>query len=248
METLMRRIFKLNELTGYHLQAKDGEIGKILQVYFDDQQWVTRYFVVRTGNWLLGQEVLIVPSTVTGIDVENQHLIVDLSLEQIKNSPPVNTEVPVSRHYEEQYYAYYGWQPYWSAGSLPTAIGPLPAIYTPVDVEKPEKPEHPNLRSSKEVSRYHLHAEDDQVGRVADFLLEEETWSIAYLEIDTGSWFASKKVLISPSWIQKVDWAKREVSVNVVADLIKSAPEYDAAKRVSSDYQSALHKHYERRL
>ncbi|MDT8442958.1 MAG: PRC-barrel domain-containing protein [Desulfuromonadales bacterium] len=236
----MRQLRKLNELIGYHLQADDGEIGKILQVYFDDQQWVTRYFVVRTGNWLLGQAVLIVPSSVTGIDVENQRLIVDLSREQIKNSPPVNTELPVSRHYEEKYYAYYGWQPYWS-------IGPLPTISKPFSVKNPEKPEHPNLRSSKEVSGYHIHAQDDEIGRVEDFLLEEETWAIAYLEIDTGTWFAGKKVLLSPSWIQKVDWAKKQVSVNVAADLIRSAPEYDAAKGVSSDYRSALHKHYEKK-
>lgn len=237
----MRQLRNLNELTGYHLQAGDGEIGKILQVYFDDQQWVTRYFVVRTGNWLLGQAVLIVPSTVTGIDVENQRLIVDLSREQIKNSPPVNTELPVSRHYEEKYYAYYGWQPYWG-------IGPLPTISTPLVVNKPEKPEHPNLRSSNEVGGYHIHAQDDQIGRVEDFLLEEGTWAIAYLEIATGTWLTGKKVLISPSWIQKVDWAKKQVTVNVTADLIKSAPEYDAAKGASSDYRAALHKHYGKAL
>lgn len=242
----MQRLLKLNELTGYQLQAVDGEIGKILQVYFDDQEWAIRYFVVRTGVWLLGREVLIVPSAVTGVDVENQQLIVDLNLEQIKNSPPVSKEEPVSRQYEEQYYAYYGWQPYWSTGPLPTATEPLSTTYPAFAAEKPEKPSNPNLRSSKEVSRYHVHAEDEGVGKVSDFLLEEGIWSIAYLEIDTGTWFSGKKVLISPSWVQSVDWAKKQINVNVVADLIKSAPEYDAAKAVSSDYQTALDKHYEK--
>lgn len=240
----MRRLLKLNEFTGYQLQAVDGEIGKILQVYFDDQQWVVRYFVVRTGIWLVGREVLIVPSTVTGVDVENQHLIVDLRLEEIKNSPPVSNEEPVSRHYEEKYYAYYGWQPYWSTGTVPPVAGPLSTTYVPFAAQQPEKPEHPNLRSSKEVSGYHVHAEDERVGQVSDFLLEEETWSIVFLEIDTGTWFAGKKVLISPSWIKEVDWAKSEVSVNIDADLIKTAPEYDAAKGVSAEYQAALYKHY----
>jgi hypothetical protein len=58
----MRTLRKLEDITGFRLQATDGEIGKLLQVYFDDHYWVVRYFVVRTGNWLLGREVLIVPT------------------------------------------------------------------------------------------------------------------------------------------------------------------------------------------
>ena len=61
----MRQLRKLEELTGYLLYARDGEIGKLKQIYFDDKHWTVRYFVVHIGSWLLGQDVLVVPSVVT---------------------------------------------------------------------------------------------------------------------------------------------------------------------------------------
>jgi hypothetical protein len=40
---------KLNNITGYDLLAQDGEIGRLKQIYFDDQYWVVRYSVVHAG-------------------------------------------------------------------------------------------------------------------------------------------------------------------------------------------------------
>ena len=56
----MRQMRSFQGLRGRPLQARDGEIGKIVQMYFDDETWVVRYIVVRAG-WLLGREVLIAP-------------------------------------------------------------------------------------------------------------------------------------------------------------------------------------------
>ena len=39
---------------------------------------------------------------------------VDLTREQVEKDPSADTELPVSRHYEQEYYRYYGWEPYWS--------------------------------------------------------------------------------------------------------------------------------------
>ena len=60
----MLRLRKLGELTGYTLQARDGDIGKLEQIYFDDHYWSVRYFIVHTGSWLLGKDVLIAPLAV----------------------------------------------------------------------------------------------------------------------------------------------------------------------------------------
>jgi len=65
----MRQLRQLRELIGFHLEARDGEIGKLKQIYFDDQRWTVRYFVVHTGSWLSGQDVLIVPSVVTRVGI-----------------------------------------------------------------------------------------------------------------------------------------------------------------------------------
>jgi len=237
----MQPLHQLGNLSGYHLQANNGEFGKVRQVYFDDEKWIVRYFVVRTGSWLLGREVLIIPSVVTSVTETEQPLTVSLTREQIKNSPPVDTKVPVSRHYEQEYHAYYGWAPYWSSEP---AVGPVPTIPPPVTDRKPAEPEHPHLRSSTEVHGYRIMAKDGEIGHVADFILDERSWEIRYLVIDSGNWFTGHKVLVSPRWLLDIDWAQRAVKVNLTKNQIKKAPEYDPDKPISSEYERNLFKNY----
>ena len=237
----MRQLRNLKNLTGHKLQARDGEIGKLKEVYFDDRRWVVRYLVVQTGNWFIGQDVLISPAVIETVADEAQQLIVNLTREQIRQSPPIDTQLPVSRHYEQEYFRYYGWAPYWSADPL---FDPVPSFPPPVEGEIPNLPEHPHLRSSEEVEGYRLHARDGEIGHVVDFVLDDQAWSVRYLEIATGGWFPGKKVLLSPAWIRGVDMARNEVQVNLPLELIKTAPEYDPATLISRDYQLALYKHY----
>ena len=49
----------INDLYGHKLMAKDGEIGHVKDVYFDDKNWAVRYIVVNTGSWLTGRLVLV---------------------------------------------------------------------------------------------------------------------------------------------------------------------------------------------
>jgi len=81
--------------------------------YFDDQKWVVRYAVVDTGSWLLGRLVLIAPHAFGNLDQNRTSLLVNLTRQQIENSPPIESHKPVSRQYEEEYYRYYGWPSYW---------------------------------------------------------------------------------------------------------------------------------------
>jgi len=239
----MRQLYKLGELTGYSLQARDGEIGTLEQVYFDDHYWSVRYFIVHTGSWLLGTEVLIAPPAVTRVDDDHKRLEVELTLEQISNCPPVGTQLPVSRHYQQEYYRYYGWEPYWGDSAMFA-----PATYIPSTAHgipgEPDEPEHPHLRSSKEVKGYHIHALDGDIGHVEDFMLEDPGWAVRYLEIDTRNWLPGKKVLVAPAWIRQVDWARREVTVDLTREAIQTAPPYDASTVMSREYQSALYAHY----
>jgi len=240
----MRQLRNLNDLNGFKINARDGAIGKLKQAYFDDRRWMVRYFVVQTGNWLLGQEVLILPAMINGIDDENRTLGANLTCEEVKQSPPVNTQLPVSRHYEQEYLHYYGWQPYWSNDPI---FGPTQTIL-PASGEQPQQPENPHLRSTDAVEGYHLHAQDGEIGHVEDYILDDQDWRVRYLEIDTGHWLPGKKVLISPAWIRKVDWMREEVVIDLPCERIKTAPEYDPTQIISRDYELALYKHYGKSL
>lgn len=85
----MMQLRRLRDLKHYALLARDGEIGRIEQVYFDDAQWLVRYFVVHTGGWLLGRDVLIAPRSLAGMDEKNKCITLDLSREQVENAPPL---------------------------------------------------------------------------------------------------------------------------------------------------------------
>lgn len=237
----MRQLRKLSVLQGYRLHAQDGVIGRLQQIYFDDESWSVRYLVVKTGSWLLGREVLVVPAMIEGVDEEHKTIDVKLTCEQIEKSPLVDTELPVSRHYEKEYYKYYGWDPYWLSDPL---FDTAPSMPPPLETEPPRLPEHPHLRSSAEVLDYHIKALDGDIGHLKDFLLDDQDWTVRYLEIRTGTWLPGKKVLISTPWVETIDWTEQVISVDLSRDKIESAPAYDPSRVVSRDDEVELYSHY----
>lgn len=240
----MRQLRTIENLRNCSLQANDGEIGKLQEIYFDDEHWTVRYFVVRTGGWLLGREVLIAPGLITGVDDQNRQIELDLTREQVEKSPPVETNKPVSRHYETDYYRYYGLAPYWT-GALPGDAMPPPM---PVVPRPTSGPQHPHLRSSSEVRGYGIHAHDSEMGEVADFIVDDREWKVRYVVIDTRKWLPGRKVLIAPTWIDSIDWSAREIVVDLDRETIQSAPPYDSSQIIGRDYELSIYKHYGRTL
>lgn len=238
--TTMRILRKVEILRDYALLARDGDMGKLVEIYFDDNQWVVRYFVVRTGHWLTGRMVLILPGAVSAIDDDNETIEFDLTRDQIEQSPTFNTTLPVSRHYEYEYYRFYGFDPYWTGDPLFAT----PPQLLPAKESTPSQPANPHLRSSHEVKGYAIQARDGDIGHVTDYIIEQPDWALRYIEVDTRKWLPGKHVLISPAWISRLDWEKRAVTVMLSREAIQAAPAYDPEKIISHEYQVALYKHY----
>jgi hypothetical protein len=93
---------------------------------------------------------------------------------------------------------------------------------------------------------YHIQAVNGEIGHLDDFIMDDKNWAIRYLIIDTAVWWSGKKVLISPSWIERVDWDQSKVSVNLSRERIKLAPEYRESSLLTHDYETELHGHYNR--
>ena len=235
-------------LKDYRLDSLDGEIGKVKEFYFDDRHWVIRYLVVETGNWLTDRQVLICPYALVDVNKEKQLIAVNLTKKQIENSPMLDSDKPVSRQFEEDYSGYFGW-PMYSTG--PYIWGT--SQYIERDRTKwkvstqGEKTWDSHLRSTFDVSGYHIQALDDEIGHVDDFLIDDETWAIRYLIIDTRNWWPGKKVLISPQWIERVSWNESKVFINLPGEAIRRAPEYTEKFMLTRDYETILHKHYNRK-
>lgn len=233
--------YSVKTLEHFHLQVTDGEIGNVGDFFFDDEHWTIRYVVVNTGNWLTGRTVLISPIAVQGIDKDKHHVLLALSREQVKQSPDVDTEQPVSRQKELELAQYYQWSPYWGGGMVwgatmfPGSVGGAPMTPVPPGAEPLPAPEataageHPvdsHLRSTNEVTGYLIHAQDGEIGHVEDFLFDERTWTIQNLVVHTSTWFG-KKVLIAPSSIQDIDWDSTEVHVGLTREQVKQCPIYE---------------------
>jgi len=238
----------VKNLIGFALGATDGEIGKVNEFYFDDETWTIRYLIVKTGNWLSGRKVLISPIALKEPDWENELLPLNLTKVQIENSPDIDTEKPVARQKELALYNHYSW-PYDAqpGAGFYGGIGMAGMIDSRIPFEDAIAAQNidnyagdPHLRSTSEVIGYSLHATDGEIGEVEDFIIDDTTWRIRFLVVDTGNWFPGKKVLISPKWETSL------VEVDIPIDRVKNSPEYDPTKPLQETYESTLYQHYGR--
>ena len=109
-----------------------------------------------------------------------------------------------------------------------------------------EKPDDPNLRSTDTVTGYTFQAPDGEIGHVQDFIVDDETWAIRYVVVDTHNWLSGKKVLVFPAWINRVSWDKSKVFVDLSRESIKNCPAFDPEKPVTRAYEERLFDHYGR--
>ena len=236
----------MKSLRGRRLQATDGEIGKVEDVYFDDENWRVRYIVADTSNWLTGRMVLLLPATIGKLGDDERALPVSLTMKQIEESPSTDSDKPVSRIYESELHVHYGLAPYWSKGSPPPVKSEGGARAGARGDTATATEESTHLRSGREVTGYDIEATDGGIGHVEDFIIDTDDWSVRYMEVDTKKWLGGRKVLVSPNWITSIEWADRIVRVDMTREQIEGSPEFDPKGSLSREYESQLFGHYER--
>jgi hypothetical protein len=274
----------IEALEKYDVQASDGRIGHVKDFFFDDASWVVRYVVVDTGRWLSDRQVLVSPISVSKLDPAKQMLQVLLTREQVKNSPDIDTDMPVSRQHEMSYLGYYGYPYYWGGNGL-WGGGSFPSLmlsdidsregeaaydqqqialsdarlktaqhhaadlrgHVPHRVEPaPAGSDDPHLRSCKSVVGHEIQATDGLIGHVCGFLVDEDTWAIRYLVVQTSHWWSGHKVLIVPDWITGVNWFESTVTVALSRGAIKESPPFESTAELDREQEVGLYKHYDR--
>ena len=222
----------IKQICGDKIGATDGEIGAAKDFYFDDQRWVVRYLVADTGTWLPGQLVLISPHAFKELYQPGKVLLVKLTKKQIEDCPSIDAHKPVSRQYEEEYYRYYGWPTYWQGDGVwgmsgfpilsdPVgAASPAPAIKTNV----PAEPFDTHLRSAQAIIGYQIQVGEEIVGQVADFMVDDKSWIIGQLVINTGNRFFGKNVLLKPSEIERISFDESKLHLKISKAEFLQAP------------------------
>ena len=238
-------------LKGLVIRATDGEIGTVDQFYFDDEAWAIRYLTLDTGGWLGGRRVLISPISVVHTDWQMKRLDVALTKKQVENSPNIDIHKPVSRQHEAVYLGYFAY-PYfcggtnmWGPALYPSGL-PIPATVINEAladrIRKESTDSH--LRSNEAVTGYHIDAADGDIGHVEGFVMDDQSWAIRYIEVATRNWWPGKKVLVAPSWIQRVSWMDSKVYVGLSREAIKEAPEFLESVPITRKYEDRLYLHY----
>lgn len=240
-------IRSLKETRGTAIHATDGFIGSVHDLYFDDQSWRIRYLVADTGKWLPGRKVLISPEAFSHPNWRD-FISLNLTREQIRNSPDMNTDLPVSRRQEQQLVAHYGWTTEWLAPvPEPGALSGISYEPLPAEAREPEHPHDPNLRSAHEVISYTVQATDANIGHIDDFLFDDDAMLLRYAAVDTRDWLPSRSVLIPVRWMRGIHWAESRVLVDVDRHAVKTSPKFEPSMLpLDARYEKELLRHYDR--
>jgi hypothetical protein len=242
----------LKDLERYKVTATDGDVGTVVNFLFDDERWTIRYLVTETGGFFGGRRVLISPISFRQADFPTRSFYLALTKDKVKNSPGVDTDKPVSRQHERDYHRYYGYPYYWGSSGL-WRMGAYPGMlavggWSEAPAEDSDRSGDVHLRSALEVRDYHLQASDGAIGHVADFIVDDETWEVRYLVIDTRNWWFGKKVLVAPHWANHISWADKAVYVDMSRQAIKESPPWDPNSGVNREYEARLYNYYGRPL
>jgi len=232
-------LINAHNMKGAAIIARDGAIGEVDDLYFDDEKWTARYLVVNTGAWLFRRDVLVSPISIENVDEANNQVIVNLTRDQVKDSPDIDTQRPVSRQHESAFMDYYGYPYYWGGPylwgdsafpatlAMPPAVEPqMAAAAATARRRESEDSYDEHLRSVNEVRGYHIEAADGEIGHVDDFIIDDKDWAIRSIVIKTGGWLSGRKTLVSPQSIEGISWTESKMFVNLTREQIAGGPEY----------------------
>lgn len=164
----------VRELRGEKIAARDGPIGSVDDVYFDDADWAVRYLAVDTGRWLPGRRLLVPPASVETALSSKRKIRLALTREQLDGMPG------------------------------------------------PERVAGGRLRSGAEVIGYRIEARDGAIGEVQDFVLDDSTWAIRDVVVDTTKWWPGGHVRVPPEHVERIDWRERTVHLQLTRDQVLS--------------------------
>jgi len=244
----------MKDMEGYSIGATDGAIGRVLDFYFDDEVWVIRYLVVETDIGVPLRRVLISPIAIGRPNWSEKVFPASLTRRQVEKSPDIDTDKPVSRQQEMGYLGYYGYGNYWGGGGL-WGGGLYPdMLQAGLQIDalsagkqgKSHSHDDPHLRSGNDIMRYYVHATDGDIGHVQGLLVDEKSWAIRYMLVNTSNWWLGHNVLIAPEWIDHVSWAESTVYVDLTRQAVKDSPPYDAATPLGREQEAVIHAHYGR--
>ncbi len=236
----MKRSVK--NLKKYTTETINGEVGSVTDFYFDNETLTVRYLLVETGNWPFRRKVLVPIEAIERFDWDQKLFAVNLTQEQILTSPEIDTTKPISRLQENELLNHYLGQNYWETGNFSVGIWESPGAFGIMgssgingisrnkrngSAATRNHKDDIRLRSTQDVTGYHVYGIDGEVGVLDDFVVDDHNWKFQSVVVDTERWLPGKKVMISPQCINEINWEHSKVFVNMSEIAIKNSPGYN---------------------
>jgi hypothetical protein len=223
-------LFLTKEMRGATIEAADGKLGKLVDFLFDDRDWSIKSLVLDAGTWLNSRRVTLPPDLIRHKDWADHRLMIHgLTREQVVNSPNVESHLAVGESVNNvgeptklESATIVDWGLYW-----------IQILDHPWQVS-----DDPHIRNTEEMIRYHLCETDGRVGHLLDFLVDDESWKIRFLEADARNWWPHKRVLVAPSRVEKIDGEKRIVHINLTRHALEHSLVYHPAMDQAEQYET----------
>ena len=180
---------------------------------FDDQSWTIRCLVVdvkRLKRLLERHDVVVAITAADPPDWVNRKFHLRLTKEQVRNSPDVDTEKPVSRQQEIAMREYFGRLAGWLDDAMFSPSQSMPAGTRYPVHEKGDA----HLRSAWHLTGYQVVSTDGEIGRLEGFIMDESSWHIGYLDVKAGNWLQDRSVLVPTRWVKSVSWPDHRVTLH----------------------------------
>ena len=207
----------VEQMRGMEVAGEDGAIGTLEDVFFDHQDWRLRHAVVFAGSWLSGRWIVLPAPILRDLDLARRRVRADTSRIRVRAAPVPVTDRPLSRAFEKALYPHYGCEPYWeSAASAGDGGG------------------RSHLLSAEELKGYHVEARDGELGRLEDYLVEEEGWRIRYLSVAKRWWLPGRRLAAPAEWIQLVNWRHKRILLRHFREEIRDSSAFAGAASVSA--------------
>ena len=85
------------------------------------------------------------------------------------------------------------------------------------------------LHRLSRIKGFHVRAIDGPMGHVDDFIVDEGTWQVRYLVVDTSNWMGGKWVAVSPAAVTNIEWTEQRIYMALTQDEIRNSPTLDEA-------------------
>lgn len=222
------------------IEAADGEMGKVKDLYIDDIHWTIRYVLVDTSLTLPGRKVLLSPSSFKTLDLENRRLYTSLDKKIIKRSPTFAERSDFSLETEIKLADYYGWTKYWSE-NMAWKPGGVIRDYSPDKGQRTEVNDRPeesvpvlqyNLRSQMDIEELRVHASNGRIGKIVNAIFDDETWEIQSFVVKLKYQDEIGFILIAVNEFVSHEWIEGDFYLGETVEELKHRPIYKTVEEM----------------